>query len=258
MIFICENNLYGMALRCAASPPREVYKRARRTIDAEQVDGMDVTAMHEAVSRLAAGVRAGMAPPSSKRSASASAPTRWPTPSSSHEGGVRALAKARSDRAVLEEAPRHTDHRRHGRHRDAATADAMPPMPRVSPKRARTRRRVADPPRVWSRRMPESPTARRSAGAALQLQHDDRVFLMGEDIGAYGGSYAVTKGFSKNSAKSASRTHRSPNGDRRRGNRRRLWLPQPMVELMTINFSLLAIDQIVNNAPSSATCPTTR
>ena len=27
------------------------------------------------------------------------------------------------------------------------------------------------------------------------LDQDDRVFLMGEDIGAYGGAYAVTKGF---------------------------------------------------------------
>ncbi len=41
-----------------------------------------------------------------------------------------------------------------------------------------------------------SPTARRSARrCASSSQNDERVFLMGEDIGAYGGSYAVTKGF---------------------------------------------------------------
>jgi len=36
-----------------------------------------------------------------------------------------------------------------------------------------------------------------------QLQNDERVFLMGEDIGAYGGSYAVTRGFLASSARSA-------------------------------------------------------
>jgi pyruvate dehydrogenase E1 component beta subunit len=82
-----------------------------------------------------------------------------------------------------------------------------------------------------------------------QLQTDERVFLMGEDIGAYGGSYAVTKGFLEEF------------GDRRvkdtpiaesvvvgAGIGAAMAGLKPMVELMTINFSLLAIDQIVNNA----------
>jgi pyruvate dehydrogenase E1 component alpha subunit len=64
VLFICENNLYGMgtAMR-RVSALVEVYKRAEAYgIDAEQVDGMDVIAMREAVSRLAAGVRAGNGP----------------------------------------------------------------------------------------------------------------------------------------------------------------------------------------------------
>jgi pyruvate dehydrogenase E1 component alpha subunit len=64
VLFICENNLYGMgtAMR-RVSALVEVYKRAEAYgIDAEQVDGMDVLAVHEAVSRLAAGVRAGNGP----------------------------------------------------------------------------------------------------------------------------------------------------------------------------------------------------
>lgn len=98
--------------------------------------------------------------------------------------------------------------------------------------------------------MPEI-TYREALRQALrwQLQNDDRVFLMGEDIGAYGGSYAVTKGF----------LHEF--GDRRvkdtpiaesvivgAGIGAAMAGLKPMVELMTINFSLLAIDQIVNNA----------
>ncbi len=64
VLFICENNLYGMgtAMR-RVSALVEVYKRAEAYgIDAEQVDGMDVIAMHEAVSRFAANVRAGEGP----------------------------------------------------------------------------------------------------------------------------------------------------------------------------------------------------
>jgi pyruvate dehydrogenase E1 component beta subunit len=82
-----------------------------------------------------------------------------------------------------------------------------------------------------------------------ELDRDERVFLMGEDIGAYGGSYVVTRGFQE-----------------KYGRKRVIDTPiaelgmvgvavgaamaglRPIVELMTINFSLLAIDQIVNHA----------
>ncbi len=82
-----------------------------------------------------------------------------------------------------------------------------------------------------------------------QLRNDERVFLMGEDIGAYGGSYAVTKGFMdefgerrvKDTPIAESVVVGAGIGAAMAGLR-------PMVELMTINFSLLAIDQIVNNA----------
>ncbi len=82
-----------------------------------------------------------------------------------------------------------------------------------------------------------------------QLQTDERVFCMGEDIGAYGGSYAVTKGFLeefgerriKDTPISESVVVGAGIGAAMAGLR-------PVVELMTINFSLLAIDQIVNNA----------
>ena len=64
IIFVCENNLYGMGTSMRrVSSVVEVYKRAQAyNIDAEQVDGMAVLAMHKAVSRLAAKVRAGEGP----------------------------------------------------------------------------------------------------------------------------------------------------------------------------------------------------
>jgi pyruvate dehydrogenase E1 component beta subunit len=82
-----------------------------------------------------------------------------------------------------------------------------------------------------------------------ELLHDERVFLMGEDIGAYGGSYAVTKGFLDEFGPDRVRdTPISELGIIGCGVGAAMAGMRPMVELMTINFSLLAIDQIINNA----------
>ena len=86
-------------------------------------------------------------------------------------------------------------------------------------------------------------------GLREALETDERVFLMGEDIGAYGGAYAVTRGFLaefgperiKDTPISESIIVGAGIGAALAGLR-------PVVELMTINFSLLAMDQIVNNA----------
>ena len=72
---------------------------------------------------------------------------------------------------------------------------------------------------------------------------------MGEDIGAYGGSYAVTKGFLEEFGDEAREdTPIAESVVVGAGIGAAMAGLQPMVELMTINFSLLAIDQIVNNA----------
>ena len=98
--------------------------------------------------------------------------------------------------------------------------------------------------------MPEM-TYREAVAQALReaLDEDSRVFLMGEDIGPYGGAFAVTRGFwdeygqerIKDSPLSESVIVGAGVGAAMGGLR-------PIVELMTINFSLLAMDQIVNHA----------
>lgn len=98
--------------------------------------------------------------------------------------------------------------------------------------------------------MPEI-TYREAIRQALryQLENDERVFLMGEDIGAYGGSYAVTKGFlDEFGDKRVKDTPIAESVVVGAGIGAAMAGLKPMVELMTINFSLLAIDQIVNNA----------
>jgi pyruvate dehydrogenase E1 component alpha subunit len=64
VLFICENNFYGMGTAVQrVSATVEVYKRAEAYgMHAEQVDGMDVLAMYEATQRLAAQVRSGEGP----------------------------------------------------------------------------------------------------------------------------------------------------------------------------------------------------
>ena len=94
-------------------------------------------------------------------------------------------------------------------------------------------------------------TYREAVAQALSesLDEDPRVFLVGEDIGPYGGAFAVTKGFLdkygkrriKDSPLSESAIVGAGVGAAMAGLR-------PIVELMTINFSLLAMDQIVNHA----------
>jgi len=82
-----------------------------------------------------------------------------------------------------------------------------------------------------------------------EMERDDRIFLIGEDIGAYGGTYAVTRGFVEQF-----------------GERRVVDAPiaeagiigiavgasmvglRPIAEMMSVNFTLLAMDQIVNHA----------
>jgi pyruvate/2-oxoglutarate/acetoin dehydrogenase E1 component len=81
------------------------------------------------------------------------------------------------------------------------------------------------------------------------LQRDERVFLMGEDVGRYGGSYAVSKGFLQEFGEERIRdTPLSELAFVGTGIGAALNGMLPIVEVMTCNFSLLALDQIVNNA----------
>jgi pyruvate/2-oxoglutarate/acetoin dehydrogenase E1 component len=81
------------------------------------------------------------------------------------------------------------------------------------------------------------------------LNSDSRVFLMGEDIGAYGGCYAVTKGLLEMfGAERIRDTPLAESGFTGAGIGAALAGMRPIVEIMTVNFSLLALDQIVNNA----------
>lgn len=94
-------------------------------------------------------------------------------------------------------------------------------------------------------------TMREAISQALweEMERDERVFVMGEEVGLWGGTYAVTRGFYDHFG--GERVRDTPiaegvivgaaNGAAMAGLR-------PVAELMTINFAFLAMDQIVNGS----------
>ncbi len=82
-----------------------------------------------------------------------------------------------------------------------------------------------------------------------ELRRDERVVLMGEDIGVFGGAFKVTAGLLEEFGERRVRdTPISENTIVGMGIGAAMTGLRPVVELMTINFSLLAFDQIVNHA----------
>lgn len=94
-------------------------------------------------------------------------------------------------------------------------------------------------------------TYREAVREALRaaLRADPRVFLMGEDVGKYGGAFAVSHGLLAEFGPERIRdTPLSESTFVGAGIGAALGGMRPIVEIMTVNFSLLALDQIVNNA----------
>jgi pyruvate dehydrogenase E1 component subunit beta len=94
-------------------------------------------------------------------------------------------------------------------------------------------------------------TYREAIRSALReaLRGDPRVFLMGEDVGRYGGAFAVSHGLLEEFGPERIRdTPLSESAFVGAGIGAALGGMRPIVEVMTVNFSLLALDQIVNHA----------
>src|SRR5580700_1044775 len=92
---------------------------------------------------------------------------------------------------------------------------------------------------------------REALNAALgeELRRDERVVLLGEDIGVFGGAFKVTEGLLDEFGERRVRdTPISENTIVGMGVGAAMTGLRPVVELMTINFSLLAFGQIVNHA----------
>ena len=81
------------------------------------------------------------------------------------------------------------------------------------------------------------------------MRRDERVFLMGEDVGRYGGGFGVSLGLLEEFGEERVRdAPLSESGFVGSGIGAALGGMRPIVEIMTVNFAMLAMDQIVNTA----------
>ena len=84
---------------------------------------------------------------------------------------------------------------------------------------------------------------------AEEMEQDDRVFLMGEEVGYYDGAYKVSRGLLKRfGAERVVDTPIAENGFAGVGVGAAMTGLRPVIEFMTFNFSLIGIDQVINSA----------
>jgi pyruvate dehydrogenase E1 component beta subunit len=94
-------------------------------------------------------------------------------------------------------------------------------------------------------------TYREAISEALweEMERDDRIFIMGEEVGVWGGTYAVTRGFYDHFGEKRVRdTPISEMAIAGAATGAAMGGLRPVAELMTINFAFLALDAIVNAA----------
>ncbi|MCL4189790.1 MAG: pyruvate dehydrogenase (acetyl-transferring) E1 component subunit alpha [Rhodobacteraceae bacterium] len=265
VLFVCENNLYAMgsAIARVQANPDLAGRAAGYGMTAEAVDGMDVVAVEAAARRAVARMRGTPAPhfmecrtyrfrahsmfdaqlyrdKAEVEAWRARGPIRrfrdWALGAGLvHEADVAAI-EAEVGQAVA----------------NAVAAAEQAPVEPVETlalhvtAAARPAPAVAPPPAAAV-----ETTYREAVRAAIgeAMRADPRVFLMGEDVGAYGGCYAVTKGLMAEFGPDRIRdTPLSEIGFTGAGIGAAMAGMRPIVEIMTVNFSLLALDQILNTA----------
>jgi 2-oxoisovalerate dehydrogenase E1 component len=266
VLFVCENNLYAMgtALALSESETNIARKAASYRLTAETVDGMDVVAVEAAARRAIADIRNTGKPYFLEcRTYRFRAHSMFDAQLYRDKSEVEAWKAKdpieRLKRWALETGLAHEDEIAGiETETEREVADA------VAFAEAGTWEPVEDLARhVYAPERPPPPVAKPSTGPKVELTYreavraaisealdsDERVFLMGEDVGRYGGCYAVSKGLLAQYGPERIRdTPLSEVGFTGAGIGAGMGGMRPIVEIMTVNFSLLALDQILNNA----------
>ena len=277
IVFQAINNQYGMGTRVDQSnaEPELAKQGAGYRMHGERVDGNDVLAVREAASRLLAQAREERRPAlletvtyRYRGHSVADAGKVYRTPEEVQSWrerdpitryglllGERGIATRRRPRGGL------GGRRRRGEGRDLPGAGRVVPEPRRPLRPPLRRRGVARAVRAdvdgcavrrarRGARMADV-TYREALRRALdeELERDPDVFLMGEEIGRFEGSYKVTAGlWEKYGADRVRETPISEEGFIGAGIGAAMMGLRPVVEIMTINFILVAMDQVVNHA----------
>lgn len=266
VLFVCENNLYAMGTALARSEAEtDIHRKAESyRIASEAVDGMDVVAVEAAARRALAQIRATGKPYFLEcRTYRFRAHSMFDAQLYRDKKEVEAWKKkdpiARFKTWAIESGLIHDD--------DVARLEASADeeiKAAVAFAEAGSWEPVEDLARyVYSPERPTPPAAMASTAPKVEttyreavraaiveaLERDERVFLMGEDVGRYGGCYAVSKGLlDKYGPERIRDTPLSESAFTGAGIGAGMAGMRPIVEVMTVNFSLLALDQILNNA----------
>jgi pyruvate dehydrogenase E1 component beta subunit/2-oxoisovalerate dehydrogenase E1 component len=266
IVFICENNYYAMGtpLKVEHAQP-EIFRKAEAIgVASERVDGMSVIQVEAAARKALDATRAGEGPrliecdtyrfrahslfdPQLYRDQAEVEEWKKKDPINRLAAWMEQTSLIHKDErdameaSIAEEVEQAVQFAEAAdwEHEDSLFEHLSLPLPTP----------LAPPPEVETEATETNLREAFHRGLEEALAHDDRVFLMGEDIGRYGGCYAVTHDlFGQFGAQRVIDTPLAENGFTGAGLGAALGGMRPVVEIMTINFSLLAIDQIVNTA----------
>jgi 2-oxoisovalerate dehydrogenase E1 component len=271
ILFICENNLYAMgtAIRYALSETDIAKRAAVYGMATKAVDGMDVLAVEEAAKAAADAVRAGQGPQFLEcrtyrfRAHSMFDAELYREKSEVEEWKLRDPINTFAKRLKEEDLLSDDEYAELERNVAAeveeavafAEAGSWEPVEELTrwvysePERAKNLYQLPpkEPPSSEMRELTHREAIREAMSTAMR--RDERVFLMGEDVGRYGGCFAVSKGMlAEFGPERIIDTPLEESGFTGAGIGAAMNGMLPIVEVMTVNFSLLAADQILNNA----------
>ena len=265
VLFVLENNLYAMGTAVARVQANTdfVPRAASYGMPAESVDGNDVVAVEAAARRLVEAIRAGSGPQFLECRTYRTRPHSMFDAEKYRDKAEVAAWRSRSPITrfqswLLDNGLMHQDEvdaieaEVEAQLKNAVAAAEQAPW---EPEADLTRHVVAEtrpaPPEPLPPDTLTDSTYRDCCRAAITeaLLRDDRVFMMGEDIGAYGGCYAVSMGLLAEFGPDRIRdTPLSESAFTGAGIGAALAGMRPIVEIMTVNFAMLALDQILNTA----------
>lgn len=268
VLFVCENNLYAMgsALGRVQAATEIAPRAASYGMTAELVDGMDVVAVESAARRAVSAMRDAPRPhflecrtyrfrPHSMfdaglyRDKAEVGQWRKKDPITRFQGWLLDNGLIHQDEIATIEAEVEAQIAN-----AVAAAEQAPwePVEDLHRHVMAENRPVPPAPPVAATETVQT-TYREAVRTAISeaMTRDEKVFLMGEDVGAYGGCYAVSKGLmDKFGGERIRDTPLSESGFTGAGIGASMVGMRPIVEVMTVNFSLLALDQILNTAAS--------
>ncbi|NND90299.1 MAG: pyruvate dehydrogenase (acetyl-transferring) E1 component subunit alpha [Granulosicoccus sp.] len=270
VLFICENNGYAMGTALDRSEARtDIASRAATYgMQSHVVDGMDVVSVEVAARDALSQIREGGGPcflecrtyrfrPHSMfdaqlyRQKEEVAAWREHGPILRFQSWLEETGMLHADELQRIEATIQREIDEAVEFAESGTLEALDHLTRYVTAEQSTPPAVASATGDESAGTPSEISYREAVRSAIRdaMIQDERVFLMGEDVGAYGGCYAVSKGLMDEFGPERIRdTPLSESGFTGAGIGAAIAGMRPIVEVMTVNFSLLALDQILNTA----------